>query len=178
MSLGAGNGRLGAPREERHLAQTGGSLGVVQVGPAGLLLARGRESVGEARAFCLPAFCVLQACLYTVFFRDFSPQSKRHSCQLITVKIVGKMTLEEKVLRKNSYSPPPTPAIIWLCIWEESRARRTGFEWWPPGHCMTSAKSLHLLDPGFLTYKTGSRHGNGSFLMCSSRLVCLAHLLT
>lgn len=71
---------------------------MVQVGPAGREGAWGKHWA---------AVCVAQACLYTVLFPDFAPQSKQHSCQLITLKIVEKMTLEEKVLRKNS-SPPPS----------------------------------------------------------------------
>lgn len=89
----------------------------------------GREGAWEKHWAVLS---VPQACLYTVLFPDFAPQSKQHSCQLITLKIVEKLTLEEKALRKNSYSLPyPAPPRLWLCI-REALCAKTWVERWPP----------------------------------------------
>lgn len=63
------------------------------------------ENIKKPPSFCLPTLDILQACFYTVFFKDFSTQSKQLSCQLILLKTVEKMTVGEKVLRRNSYFP-------------------------------------------------------------------------
>lgn len=83
----------------------GGSLEAGQVGRAEACLLLGGENIKKDLPLCLPTPCVFQADFYTVFFNDFSSQSKQLSCQLTSLKIVEKMTLGEKVLRKNSYFP-------------------------------------------------------------------------
>lgn len=77
----------------------GGSLGAGPGGRAWACLLLGGENIKKDLPLCLPTLCILQAHFYTVFFNDFSSQSKQLSCQLISLKIVEKMTLEEKVLR-------------------------------------------------------------------------------
>ena len=63
------------------------------------------ENIKKPLSLCLPTLDILQVCFYTVFFKDFSPQSKQLSCQLIPLKTVEKMSLGVKVLRRNSYFP-------------------------------------------------------------------------
>lgn len=73
-------------------------LGAAQMGGSWACLLLAGESLWKEPALSLPAIHDLQACFYTVFFNDFSPQSKQLSCQLITLKIVGKDDIWKKVL--------------------------------------------------------------------------------
>ena len=84
------------------------------MGRAGPVYCWRERACGKSQPLSLPVFCDLQACFYTVFSNDFSPQSKQLSCQLITLKIVGKMTFGKKVLRKISCF---SCLLLWLCSW-------------------------------------------------------------
>lgn len=68
------------------------------MGRAGPAYCWRERACGESQLLSLPVLYDLQACFHTVFFNDFSPQSKQLSCQLITLKIGGKMTFGKKVL--------------------------------------------------------------------------------
>lgn len=63
MGLGAGNRRLGAPREEKGFRQGRRELGAVQVGRAGLFVAWGREHVQSTS----PSACLLSVSHRLVF---------------------------------------------------------------------------------------------------------------